>query len=84
MNQHNRFWIFKNKDQRRHENEIEIQRKKQSREEHVKTLAANTHLDLQGRKGFVGLAHSMPAFFRHTRNFIYATWVRGKTGSHRE
>jgi hypothetical protein len=31
-----------------------------------------------GRKGFVGLAHSMPAFFRHTRNLLYARWIRGE------
>jgi hypothetical protein len=81
MNQHDHFWIFKNKEQRRFENDQE--RKQQQRSEEVRTadIATHTHLDHNGRKGFLGLAHSMPSFFRHTRNLIYARWVRGRGSS---
>ncbi len=84
MNQHNHFWSFKNKDQRRFENDQERLRQKHSEKEHTVEIATHTHLDLKGRKGFVGLVRSMPAFFRHSRNLIYATWVRGKGGSPHE
>ena len=78
MHPHNQFWFFKNKDLRRHENDLEKERQKVAVQERTHDVASHTHLDLNGRKGFVGLAHSMPAFFRHTRNVIYAKWVRGR------
>jgi hypothetical protein len=79
MLERHHFWSFKNKDQRRSENELEKQHHRQSEKEHADQIDARTHLDLKGRKGFIGLARSMPAFFRHTRNDIYAKWVRGRT-----
>jgi len=42
------------------------------------TLAARTPIDLYGRKGFVGLVRSMPAFVRRTGNHIYAKWMRSQ------
>ena len=81
MNQGNHFWSFKNKDQRRHENDQEKQRQGYAGKDRAEEIAAHTHLDLAGRKGFVGLAHSMPAFFRHTKNLVYARWVRGRVKS---
>lgn len=73
------FWGFKSKDQRRLENDQDKQQQEQSKKERTDEIESHTHLDLYGRKGFVGLARSMPAFFRHTGNLIYARWVRGKT-----
>jgi hypothetical protein len=78
MNQHHYFWGFKNKDQRRLENDQDRQQQERCEKERGVEIGAHTHLDLYGRKGFVGLARSMPAFFRHTGNLIYARWVRGK------
>ena len=77
MNQHHHFWSFKSKDERRAENDQEKHR--QERIEKVRTdgIAVHTHLDLQGRKGFVGLVRSMPAFLRHRGNQLYARWISG-------
>jgi len=73
---HLRFWSFKTKDQRRVENDLEKQRQDHIIKDRADVLATRTHLDLAGRKGFVGLAHSMPAFVRHAKNLVYARWVR--------
>ena len=78
MNQHNQFWFFKNKELRRFDNDLEKQRQKDSDIERADDIASRTHLDLNGRKGFVGLARSMPSYFRHTGNRLYARWVRGE------
>ena len=77
MNRH--FWSFKNKDQRRFENDQEKKREEHVGKDRSVDIAAHTNLDHIGRKGFLGLEHSMPAFFRHTKNLIYARWVRGRT-----
>lgn len=76
MHQHNGFWSFKSKEQRRFENDQERERQKHVEKGRIDEIAAHTHLDLNGRKGFIGLARSMPARFRHTRNLLYARWVR--------
>jgi hypothetical protein len=76
MLDHRRFWSFKDKDQRRHENEQEKQLQEDSQKERANDISAHTHLDHIGRKGFLGLEHSIPSFLRHTRNAIYARWVR--------
>ena len=78
MNLHKYFWSFKNKDQRRFENDLERQREKHVEKDRAADVATHTNLDHIGRKGFLGLEHSMPAFFRHTKNLIYARWVRGR------
>jgi hypothetical protein len=79
MNLHKHFWSFKDKDQRRFENEQEKHRDELVNKDRAVEVAAHTKLDHIGRKGFLGLEHSMPAFFRHTRNLIYERWVRGRT-----
>ena len=76
MNQRHPFFSFKTKDQRRVENDLEKQRQDNVVKERADVIARRTHLDLEGRKGFVGLAHSMPAFLRHAKNLVYARWVR--------
>ena len=68
------FWNFKDKDQRRHENEQEKLHQEHAQKQRTDEIAAHTHLDHMGRKGFLGL---QPSFVRHTRNAIYARWVRG-------
>jgi hypothetical protein len=78
MLERHHFWSFKDKDQRRHENEKEKQHQEHSQKERTEDIAAHTHLDHIGRKGYLGLEHSIPSFFRHTRNAIYARWVRGR------
>jgi len=79
MNQQTHFWSFKNKDQRRLENDQEKKRQEDVGKDRSESIAAHTHLDVAGRKGFVGLAHSMPAFIRHTKNLLYTKWVKGRT-----
>ena len=76
MNRLGHFWIFKTKDQRRFENDQERLRQEHAGKDRVDVVSAHTHLDLAGRKGFVGLAHSMPSFVRHAKNLLYAKWVR--------
>jgi len=76
MLEHHHFWSFKDKDQRRHENEQVKEHQELSKKDRTDDIAAHTHLDHIGRKGFLGLEHSIPSFFRHTRNAIYARWVR--------
>ena len=77
MLERHHFWIFKDKDQRRHENELAKQHQELTKKARTDVIAAHTHLDHMGRKGFLGLEHSIPSFFRHSRNAIYARWVRG-------
>jgi hypothetical protein len=79
MLERHHFWSFKNKDQRRLENDKDKERQEQEGKERTEDLASHTHLDHIGRKGFLGLEHSIPSFFRHTRNSLYARWVRGRT-----
>ena len=79
MNLHKHFWSFKDKDQRRFENVQESNREERAGKDRKADIATHTNLDHIGRKGFLGLEHSMPAFFRHTRNLIYEKWVRGRT-----
>ena len=81
MLERHHFWSFKDKDQRRHENELEKQDHIQTHKDRMADIAAHTHLDHIGRKGFLGLAHSVPSFFRHSRNAIYARWARGQAPS---
>jgi hypothetical protein len=76
MGERHHFWSFKDKDQRRHENELEQQHEEDSQKQRTANIAAHSHLDHIGRKGFLGLEHSIPSFFRHTRNAVYARWVR--------
>ena len=78
MNIHSHFWSFKNKDQRRFENDQEKQRQEHAGKDRTDDISTHTHLDHIGRKGFLGLEHSIPSFVRHTRNIIYARWVRGR------
>jgi len=79
MNQHYSFWSFKSKDQRRRERDLEKQSHEHSEKERSAEIANHTHLDVYGRKGLVGLARSMPSFFRHARNLVYAKWTRTKS-----
>ena len=78
MLERHHFWSFKDKDQRRHETELAKQHQEHSQKERIDDVTAHTHLDHFGRKGFLGLEHSIPSFVRHTRNAIYARWVRGR------
>jgi len=78
VNPNNHFWSFKNKDQRRHENDQMRELQEHSKKDRTEDIATHTHLDHIGRKGFLGLEHAMPSFLRHTRNLIFARWVRGR------
>jgi len=73
-------WGFRNKDQRRIENDRYKQAEKSSKKIRTDEIATHTHLDLYGRKGFIGLARSMPAFIRHRKNLIYAKWIKRDKG----
>ena len=78
MNLNKHFWSFKNKDQRRFENDQEKSRQEHLQKNRADDLSTHTHLDHIGRKGFLGLEQAMPSFIRHTKNLIYSRWVRGK------
>lgn len=78
MNLNKHFWSFKNKDQRRLENEQEKERQEHAGNDRTGDIAAHTHLDHIGRKGFLGLQQSIPSILRHSRNLVYARWVKGK------
>ena len=81
MNSRRHFWSFKNKDQRRFENDQEKQRQEQVGKVRTEDIATHTHLDHIGRKGFLGLEQAIPSFVRHTKNLIYARWARGRNKS---
>ena len=78
MNHHSRFWSFKTKDQRRFDNDLEKSKKELLVKDRSEDVSTHTHLDHIGRKGFLGLEHSMPAFFRHAKNLIFSRWIRAQ------
>jgi len=78
MNLHSHFWSFKNKDQRRFDNNQEKERQEQVVKDRTDDVTIHTHLDHVGRKGFLGLQRSIPSFLRHSRNLVYARWFKGR------
>jgi hypothetical protein len=78
MNQNKNHWSFVNKDQRKEAQFLKAAELRRHSLEQAAELDSRTHLEHEGRKGYLGFSRELPALMRHAGNLLYARWRRGK------